>query len=86
MPKLTEYAAMAADEYIRETGRTTLDSPWIAAFYVESGLLDEYPQQDLVTFSAMVQKLLTKKEERAGKQSRLQLNKIVHFMKRPHRP
>lgn len=70
MPKLTEYAEMAAMEYLLETGEADLDARWIAEFFQNSGVLDDYPRQDLVVFCAMVQKELTRKSERAGKQTR----------------
>ena len=76
MPKLSEYVEMAANEYLQETGKDELDARWIAEFFQDSGVLDDYPRQDLVAFSAMVQKALTKKPERAGKQTRFQLDKI----------
>ena len=81
MPKLSEYVEMAANEYLQETGRDELDAHWIAEFFQDGGVQDDYPQQDLVAFSAMVQKELTKKSERAGKQARSQLEKIVHFVR-----
>lgn len=78
MPKLSEYVEMAATEYLQETGRDALDAHWIAAFFQDSGVLDDYPRQDLVAFSELVQKALTQKSERAGKQARFQLDKIAH--------
>ena len=60
MPKLSEYVEMAANEYLQETGKDELDARWIAGFFQDSGVLDDYPRQDLVAFSAMVQKELTK--------------------------
>lgn len=85
MPKLSEYVEMAVTEYLQETGKTELDSLWIANFFQESGVQDEYPRQDLVAFCAMVQKELTKKAERAGKQTRAQLDKFIHFAKHPRK-
>ena len=86
MPKLTEYAEIAATEYLQETESTELDSRWIAEFFQNSGVQDDYPRQDLVAFCAMVQKVLTVKSERAGKQTRSQLDKIIHFAKHPRKP
>jgi len=86
MPKLTEYVEMAATEYLQGTGKTELDSVWIAEFFQNSGVQDDYPHQDLVAFCAMVQKALTKKNERADKQARFQLEKIVHFVKHKRKP
>lgn len=86
MHKLTEYADMAATEYFQETGETELDSLWIARFFQDSGVLDDYPRQNLVAFSAMVQKELILRSERAGKESHFRLDKIIHFVKRPSKP
>jgi hypothetical protein len=86
MRKLSEYVEMAAAEYLQETGKTELDPLWIAEFFQDSGLQDNYPRQDLVAFCALVQKVLTKKSERAGKQTRMQLEKIIHLVKHPRKP
>jgi hypothetical protein len=86
MPKLSEYVEMAANEYLQETGKDELDAHWIAQFFQDSGLQDDYPRQDLVAFSAMVQKALTKKSERAGKQTHFQLEKIVRFVRQWRKP
>lgn len=86
MHKLTEYAAMAATEYLRETGRFELDSVWVARFYQDSGLLEQYPRQDLVAFGAMVQKELILKAERAAKKMRTRNDRIVRFVERPREP
>jgi hypothetical protein len=82
MTKLSDYVEIAAMEYLLETGKDELDAHWIAEFFQDSGVQDDYPQQDLVAFSAMVQKELTKKSERAGKHARFQLDKIVRFVRR----
>lgn len=86
MPKLSEYVEMAAMEYLQETGKTDLDLRWIAEFFQNSGVQDDYPRQDLVAFCALVQKGLTLKSERADKQARTQLDKIIHFIKPPRKP
>jgi len=86
MPKLSEYVEMAANEYLQETGKDQLDAHWIAVFFQDSGVQDDYPRQDLVAFNAMVQKALTLKSERAGKQTRFQLDKIVHFVRHLRKP
>lgn len=86
MTKLSDYVEIAAMEYLLETGKDELDAQWIAEFLQDSGVLDDYPRQDLVAFSAMVQKELTKQSERAGKQAHFQLDKIVHFIRRPRKP
>ena len=85
-PKLTEYVEMAATEYLQETGKTELDARWIAEFFQDSGVQDAYPRQDLVAFYAMVQKELTKRSDRAGKQAHMHLDKIIHFIKPPRKP
>ncbi len=86
MPKLSEYVEMAATEYLLETGKDELDAHWIAGFFQDSGVQDDYPRQDLVAFGAMVQKALTRKSERAGKQTCFQLDKIVHFVRQLRKP
>jgi hypothetical protein len=86
MTKLSDYVEIAAMEYLLETGKDELDAHWIAEFFQDSGVLDDYPQQDLVAFSAMVQKELTKRSERAGKQAHFQLGKIVHFVRQLRKP
>ena len=86
MPKLTEYAEMAATEYLQETGRTELDSLWIAQFFQDSGVQNDYPRQNLVAFNDMVQKELILLSERAGKESRFRLDKIVQLVKHPRKP
>ena len=74
MHKLSEYVEMAATEYLQETGKTELDAHWIAEFFQDNGVQDNYPQQDLIVFCSMVQKALTLKSERVRKQTRLQLD------------
>jgi hypothetical protein len=86
MTKLSEYVEIAAMEYLLETGQDQLDAHWIAEFFQDSGVLDDYPRQDLVAFAALVQKELTKQSERAGKQTRFQLDKIVHFVRQRRKP
>jgi hypothetical protein len=86
MHKLSEYVEMAAMEYLQDTGKTDLDSLWIAEFFQNSGVQDECPRQDLVAFYALVQKSLTKKAERAGKQTHMQLDKIIHSVKHQPKP
>lgn len=78
MRKLTDYVEMAATEYLQETGRHELDPLWIAAFFQDSGVLDDHPRQDLVDFYALVQKALTLNVERAEKLARLQRDKSSH--------
>ncbi|OGS98413.1 MAG: hypothetical protein A3F73_09590 [Gallionellales bacterium RIFCSPLOWO2_12_FULL_59_22] len=75
MRKLTDYAEMAATEYLQETGKGELDSIWIAEFFQDCGVQDDYPRQDLVDFYELVQKALTIKNERAGKLARLHRSK-----------
>jgi hypothetical protein len=84
MPKLSEYVDMAATQYLQETGRVELDAHWIAEFFQDAGVLDDYPQQDLVAFCALVQKALAERAERADKQTRFHLAKIIRTAK-PHK-
>ena len=86
MTKLSEYVETAANEYLQETGQDELDAHWIAVFFQDGGVQDDYPRQDLVAFADLVQKALTKKSERAGKQTRFQLDKIVRFVKPLRKP
>lgn len=86
MPKLSEYVEMAANEYLQETGHDELDARWIAEFFQDSGVQDDYPRQDLVAFAGLVQKALSKKSERAGKRTRFHLEKIVHFVRQLRKP
>lgn len=81
MPKLTDYADMAATEYFLETGKIDLAPVWIAQFFVDAGVQRDYPRQDLVAFAAMVQKELNKRSERAGKQARAEVEKVIRVVK-----
>jgi hypothetical protein len=81
MRKLSEYVEMAATEYLQETEKSELDAHWIAEFFQDNGVQDDYPQQDLIAFYALVQKALTIKAERAVKERRLQLIKALHLVK-----
>lgn len=83
MPKLTDYAKMAAQEYISERGSTELEPRWIAEFFQNSGVQDAYPRQDLIAFANMVQKELTKEDERATKKAASSLDKMVRRIKFP---
>ena len=85
MLKLTQYAELAAAEYVEETGSFDLDARWVAEFFQDSGAQDDYPRQDVVSFFDMVQKVLTKNAERAGKQAHMQSDKIIHFVKPPRK-
>jgi hypothetical protein len=75
MRKLSEYVETAAAEYWQETGNPALDSRWIAEFFQDCGVMDDYPRQDLVGFFALVQKALTLNLERAEKVARLEREK-----------
>ncbi|HEX5337508.1 MAG TPA: hypothetical protein VFW53_03640 [Gallionella sp.] len=86
MTKLSDYVDMAATEYFQETGKTELDALWSAEFFQDCGVQDEYPRQDFVAFHALVQKELTKRAERANKESHMRLEKIIHFVKLPRKP
>lgn len=72
MRKLTDYVEIAATEYLQETGRSELDSRWVAEFFQDYGVQDDYPRQDLVAFYALVQKALTLETDRLEKLARLQ--------------
>ncbi len=86
MPKLSEYVETAAMDYVQETGKTELDALWLAEFFQDAGVMEDYPHQDLVTFYALVQKALTKKSERADKQALLQVEKVVRFVRHRDKP
>ena len=81
MRKLSEYVQSASSEYLRETGQTALDARWIAEFYQDSGLLDDYPRQDLVAFAEMVQKALTRQAEDSR---RLSVSRVLRLIGRKH--
>ncbi len=85
MRKLSEYVEKAAAEYLRETGAVELDARWIAEFYQDEGVVDEHPLVDLVAFSALVQKALTVKAERAGKQAHRHIEKVRDRARRGRR-
>ena len=76
MRKLSEYVEMAATEYLQETGKDELDSHWLAEFFQDGGVMDDFPGQDLVGFYASVQKALTLRIEKAEKLARLQQEKL----------
>lgn len=86
MRKLSDYVEIAATEYWQETGKSELDSLWIAEFFQDSGVMDDYPQQGLLGFFALVQKALTVKIESAEKQARLQLDKSSSSAKHLRKP
>ncbi len=75
MRKLSDYVDMAAAEYWQETGQAELSPHWIAEYFQDSGVLDDYPNQDLIAFHALVQKALTLNIERAEKLARLRQSK-----------
>ena len=58
-----------------------LDARWIAEFYQDSGLLDDYPRQDLVAFAEMVQKALTRQAEASR---RLSVSRVLRLIGRKH--
>lgn len=82
MRKLSEHVDLAASEFLRETGRTELDSRWIAEFFQDQGVLDDYPLLDLVTFAALVQKALDAKSERARRDARRHIERVMDFVRR----
>lgn len=77
MLKLTDYARLAASEYVQEVGQTELDARWIAEFFEESGVMEAYPEQNLIPFADMVQKELTKNAGRANKNMLQALDRIA---------
>lgn len=78
-PKLSDYVEIAAAEYIRETGRSELDSRWIAEFFQDSGVVEAYPRQDLVAFWIQVQKAVAKYADRADKQARQHMDRMTRL-------
>ena len=82
MPKLSEYVASAASEFFAETGSVELSARWIAEYFQNAGVVDEYPDQDLIKFFDMVQKALILKAEHASKLAKRQIEKIAHAPKK----
>ena len=82
MNKLNEYIEMAATEYFQETGKAVLDSRWIAEFFQDCGVMEDFPMQDLVAFYALVQKALTIRIATDEKLMRLQMAKDGRSAKR----
>lgn len=83
MPRLSDYVQAAATEYLQETGNVELDAIWAAEFFQDSGLLEELPHQNMVSFYNLVQKELNLRADRAGKQARMKLEKIGRPPKPP---
>ena len=77
MAKLSEYVANAASEYFADTGEVELNARWIAEYFQDAGVADDYPDQDLIKFHDMVQKALTLKAELARKLAQGQIEKIA---------
>lgn len=44
MRKLTDYVEMAITDYLQETGKDELDSLWIAEFFQDCGVQDDFPR------------------------------------------
>lgn len=86
MRKLSDYVETAAAEYWQETGKEELDSLWVAEFFQDCGVMDDYPNQDLVGFYALVQKALTLNLERAEKVARLERERTGRATKPPRKP
>lgn len=82
MRKLSDHVEMAAAEYWQETGKEELAPLWIAEYFQDCGVLDDYPNQDLIDFHALVQKALTVNIARAEKLARLQQDKSNSSSKR----
>lgn len=85
MPKLSEYVAMAVAEYLAETGCAELDARWIAEYFQDSGVQDDYPTLGLVSFASLVEKALTQESERAAKEARVQLDRLIDAAKKRQR-
>ena len=85
MGRKTDYIEMAATEYWQETGKSELDSLWIAEFFQDYGELNDFPRHNLVEFYALVQKALTIKIEKAEKLARLQQEKRNRSTKTPRK-
>ncbi|HEX5539393.1 MAG TPA: hypothetical protein VFX01_06360 [Methylophilaceae bacterium] len=86
MTKLSEYVEIASSEYLNETGKTVLDSRWVAEFFQDSGVLDEYPRQDVVAFAELVQKSLTRQYEAARRKRQLGVDHALRFINRQRKP
>ena len=86
MYKLSAYVEIAAAEYFRERGEVELDAVWVAEFFQDVGVQDDYPHQGLIAFYHLVQKALTNKSELAGKQARYQIDKISQGVNLPRKP
>jgi hypothetical protein len=81
MRKLSDYVEMAAIEYWQETSKEEVSPLWIAEFFQDCGVQDDYPRQDLVDFHSLVQKALTVNIERAEKLARLEQDKSIRSTK-----
>lgn len=81
MPKLSEYVDMAASDYLQETESTELDARWIAQYFQDSGVQEDYPRLDLIAFYALTQKALTKRAEKAAEVTRRQMDKLSALAK-----
>jgi hypothetical protein len=79
--KLSEYVEAASSEYLLETGEADLDLHWVAEFFQDSCLLEEYPRQDLVVFADLVQKSLTQKYEASWRELQLQMGRVIRISK-----
>jgi hypothetical protein len=86
MYKLSEYVDMAANEYLQETGKGELDALWLAEYFQDCGVQDDFPGQDLVDFFALVQKSLTLIIDRAEKLARLQREKSSRSASHKNKP
>ena len=77
MPKLSEHVSNAASEYFADTGNVELNARWVAEYFQDAGVADEYPNQDLIVFYDLVPKELTLKAELARKLAKQQIEKIA---------
>lgn len=75
MQKLSAHIEMAAAEYRQETGKEELAPLWIAEYFQDCGVMDDFPGMSLIEFHALVQKALTLDAEREEKRARLEQDK-----------
>jgi hypothetical protein len=82
MQKLSAHIEMAAAEYRQETGKEELAPLWIAEYFQDCGVMDDFPGLSLTEFHALVQKALTQEAEREEKRARLEQDRRKRAAKR----
>jgi hypothetical protein len=70
--------ANACSEFFADTGSVELNPRWVAEYFQDAGVIDDFPNQDLIVFYDLVQKELTLKAEFARKLAQGQIEKIAH--------